>query len=104
MNIYMNENEFLGVLIGLLAVIVPLFIACVTPIIKLNKSIQKLNDSIDNLNKSDSKKEAVLDNVMKTLNNHSECLIIDKKRLDNLSRRIKKLDNEEGFIDDKNRY
>lgn len=99
----MNENEFLGALIGLLAVIAPLFIACVTPIIKLNKSIQKLNDSIDNLNKSDSKKEAVLDNVTKTLNNHSECLIIDKKRLDNLSRRMKKLDNEEGFLDDKNR-
>lgn len=99
----MNENEFLGVLIGLLAVIVPLFIACVTPIIKLNKSIQKLNDAIDNLNRSDSKKEAVLDNVLKTLSNHSEWLIIDKKRLDNLSRRMKKIDNEEGFLDDKNR-
>lgn len=99
----MNENEFLGALIGLLAVIVPLFIACVTPIIKLNKSIQKLNDAIDNLNRSDSKKEAVLDNVLKTLNDHSEWLAIDKKRLDNLSRRMKKIDNEEGFIDGKDR-
>lgn len=99
----MNENEFLGMLIGILATMIPLFVACVTPIIKLNKSIQKLNDSIDQLNRSDSKKEAMLESVSKTLAAHAGYLAIDKKRLDNLSKRMKKIDNEEGFIDNHDR-
>lgn len=52
----MEQGEFIAMLLAVLATVVPLFIACVTPIIKLNKSIQKLNDSIDQLNRSDSKK------------------------------------------------
>lgn len=99
----MGQNEFIGMLIGVLATIIPLFIACVTPIIKLNKSIQKLNDSIDQLNRSDSKKEAMLESVSKRLNEHSNYLAIDKKRLDNLSKRMKKIDKEEGFMDDNER-
>lgn len=95
----MDQSTFMALLIGTLAVIVPLFIACVTPIIKLNRSIQKLNDSIDRLNESDSKKTATLESISNKINSHNEYLCIDKKRLDNLSRRMHKIDNEEGFID-----
>ena len=49
----MDQNTFIGLFIGALVILVPLFIACVTPLIKLNKSIQKLNDAIDILNESD---------------------------------------------------
>lgn len=99
----MDQNTFIGLFVGALVILVPLFIACVTPLIKLNKSIQKLNDAIDILNESDSRKNEVLDEVNDKISAHSECLIIDKKRLDNLSKRMHKIDNEEGFTDDTNR-
>lgn len=99
----MDQNTFIGLFVGALVILVPLFIACVTPLIKLNKSIQKLNDAIDILNASDSKKNKVLDEVNDKISVHSKCLIIDKKRLDNLSKRMHKIDNEEGFTDDTNR-
>lgn len=99
----MEYGEFITMLLAVLATTIPLFIACITPIIKLNKSIQKLNDAIDQLNRSDSKKEVMLDAVSKRLNVHGQYLDIDKRRLDNLSLRMKKLDNEEGFIDNSNR-
>lgn len=99
----MDQNSFIALLIGALAVILPLFITCVTPIIKLNRSIQKLNDSIDRLNESDNKKTATLESISNKLNSHNEYLCVDKKRLDNLSRRLHKIDNEEGFIDNTER-
>lgn len=99
----MDQNTFIGLFVGALVILVPLFIACVTPLIKLNKSIQKLNDAIDILNESDSRKNEVLDEVNDKISAHSKCLIIDKKRLDNLSKRMHKIDNEEGFTDDTNR-
>ena len=99
----MDQNTFIGLFVGALVILVPLFIACVTPLIKLNESIQKLNDAIDILNASDSRKNKVLDEVNDKISTHSKCLIIDKKRLDNLSKRMHKIDNEEGFTDDTNR-
>ena len=99
----MDQNTFLGLFIGALVILVPLFIACVTPLIKLNKSIQKLNDAIDILNESDAKKNHALDVVHDKLSIHAQYLVVDKKRLDNLSKRMHKIDNEEGFIDNVNR-
>lgn len=99
----MDQNTFIGLFIGALVILVPLFIACVTPLIKLNKSIQKLNDAIDILNESDAKKNQALDVVHDKISTHAQYLVVDKKRLDNLSRRMHKLDNEEGFIDNTNR-
>lgn len=99
----MDQNTFIGLFIGALAILVPLFIACVTPLIKLNKSIQKLNDAIDILNESDSRKNKALDDVHEKISIHTQYLIIDKKRLDNLSKRMHKIDNEEGFTDNVNR-
>lgn len=99
----MSDTTFMGLFIGALATIIPLFVACVTPIIKLNKSIQKLNDSIDALNNADSKKQELLTSIDNRLNRHQSYLVVDKKRLDNMSRRLHKIDNEEGFIDNENR-
>ena len=99
----MSDATFMGLFIGALATIIPLFVACVTPIIKLNKSIQKLNDSIDALNNADSKKQELLTSIDNRLNRHQSYLVVDKKRLDNMSRRLHKIDNEEGFIDNENR-
>ena len=99
----MDQNTFMGLFIVALVILVPLFIACVTPLIKLNKSIQKLNDAIDILNESDSRKNKALDDVHEKIAIHTQYLIVDKKRLDNLSKRMHKIDNEEGFTDNVNR-
>lgn len=99
----MDQNTFIGLFVGALVTLVPLFIACVTPLIKLNKSIQKLNDAIDILNESDAKKNQVLEAVHNEISTHSQYLIVDKKRLDNLSKRMHKIDKEEGFTDNTTR-
>ena len=99
----MDQSTFLGLTIGALVILIPLFITCVTPLIKLNKSIQKLNDAIDLLNKSDSEKNVALNDVHERLNMHGQYLVVVKKRLDNLSKRMHKIDHEEGFIDNSTR-
>ena len=58
---------------------------------------------MDILNESDSRKNKAVDDVHEKIAIHTQYLIIDKKRLDNLSKRMHKIDNEEGFIDNVNR-
>lgn len=99
----MDTNTTVGIVLGGLVVIIPLFITCITPIIKLNKTIQKLNDSIDRLNDEDSHKNKLLSELSNNLMKHSRYLTIDKKRIDNLSIRLKKIDGQEGFIDEEKR-
>lgn len=99
----MSSNEAIGLVIGALAVIIPLFLTCITPIIKLNKTIQKLNDSIDRLTDSDNSKTEVLMKLDATLTKHDKYLLIDKQRIDNLAHRMEKLDGQEGICDNESR-
>lgn len=46
----MNDNEFLGLLIGALVVLIGFLSAIITPIIKLNKTITVLDQTLKNLN------------------------------------------------------
>lgn len=95
----MNDIAFMGMLIGAVAVLIPLMIAIITPIVKLNKSIQKLNDSIDVINKEAEKKDKQIENHTLILNQYAQWLIIDKQRLDNQSMRLNKLDGQVGIED-----
>lgn len=95
----MNDIIFMGMLVGAVAVLMPLMIAVITPIVKLNKSIQKLNDSIDVINKEAEKKDKQIENHTLILNQYAQWLIIDKQRLDNQSMRLNKLDGQVGIED-----
>lgn len=99
----MDQNLVIGLVITALTVIIGLFVTCATPIVKLNQSIQKLNDSIDRLNDEATKRDVQLTKINASLERHAQWLVIDKKRLDNQSRRLAKLDGEEGFIDNERR-
>lgn len=99
----MDETMFLGLFVGALVTVIPLFIATTTPIVKLNKSIQKLNDSIDYLTKEAMERDSTIAQLGSAVENHSKWLLTDKKRLDNHSRRLHKIDNEEGFTDNSER-
>ena len=96
----MEQATVMGLIIGALATLIPLFIAVVTPVIRLNKTIQKLNYSIDRLNESDTHNKVLLDKIDLKLEKHDKYLLIDKQRLDNISKRLKRLDDQEGFNDD----
>ena len=98
----MDNTVFMGLLIGALAIIIPLFISCVTPIIKLNKTIQKLDDSIDKLNIESSKRDEKLTQLELNIAQHSQYLLMDKCRLDNQESRLHNIDHQEGYIKKQN--
>lgn len=98
----MDNTVFMGLLIGALAIIIPLFISCVTPIIKLNKTIQKLDDSIDKLNIESSRRDEKLTQLELNIAQHSQYLLMDKCRLDNHESRLHNIDHQEGYIKKQN--
>lgn len=95
----MSEATIIGLVVSALVVLVGLFISLGTPIIKLNRTIQKLNDSIDRLNQDADARDAKIQELMLIIEKHAKWLLIDKKRLDNQSKRLAKLDGETGFDD-----
>ena len=74
----MNDNQFMGLLIGsiasLLAIASIIVAIIIKPIINLNKSITKLNDSIDVLNR-DSK------NLVERVNKHGKEIDTNREHL-----------------------
>lgn len=99
----MDSSTIIGLIIGALAIIIPLFITCVTPLIKLNNAITKLNDSIKQLNQELDKTEINVDKIKEMLNAHNMWLVMDKKRLDNHEERLTSLDHKIGFNDNEDR-
>lgn len=99
----MTDATITGLVIAALSTIVALFISLATPLIKLNRTIQKLNDNIEQLNKDTNNINVILRDTKSTIEEHSKWLSIDKKRLDNQSARLKKLDGEIGIEDDSRR-
>ena len=99
----MSEATFIGFMVSALVVLVGLFISLATPIIKLNKTIQRLNDTIDAIKADMEQRKEQLQKLHNELDKHSRWLLIDKKRLDNQSMRLSKLDGEVGFSDSESR-
>ena len=95
----MSEATITGLVVSALVVLVGLFVSLGTPLIKLNKTIQKLNDSIDRLNQDADDRDTKIQELALITEKHSKWLLVDKKRLDNQSKRLTKLDGETGFDD-----
>lgn len=99
----MDNNAIIGLVVTALVTLVGLFASLATPLIKLNKTIQKLNDSIDRLEENANRRDRELEQLSSVIDKHAMWLAIDKKRLDNQSLRLQKLDGEIGFVDKEDR-
>lgn len=98
-----SSNEFMGMLITALAVLVGLAGAIIAPMLKLNKTLTKLNDHMDDLQKQLEEQQKKQIAVEKELSDHQDYLLLDKKRLDNHEARLHSIDEQPGYIDTSSR-
>lgn len=99
----MDNNTIIGLVVTALVTLVGLFASLAAPLIKLNKTIQKLNDNIDRLEENANRRDKQIEALSNVIDKHAMWLAIDKKRLDNQSLRLHKLDGETGFVDKEDR-
>lgn len=90
----MGENEFIGLLVGALAVLVGLVAAIITPIIKLNSNIVKLNEGLAYMKENDAVRDKRIENHGKEIDDIIEKQKMNEKILDRHELRIGSLEEK----------
>ena len=89
----MNENEFMGLLIGCIATLLgiggAIIAIIVKPIVNLNTSITKLNASIDNLNKDANNLEERVTKHGKEIDENTKHLIVHDEEIKHIKEKMK---------------
>ena len=90
----MDSNQFMGLLIAAIVVLLGLtssiVVIIIKPIINLNKSIVKLNDSIDRLNEDNQNLSVRVREHGKEIDEKAKKLLIHDTKIAHLEERLKR--------------
>lgn len=90
----MDSNQFMGLLIGAIVVLLGLtssiVVIIIKPIINLNRSIVKLNDSIDRLNEDNQNLSVRVREHGKEIDENKRNILIHDQQIKHLEERLKR--------------